>query len=100
MSSVYQCRGCSKIYGFHPKLKQLKKVDATTMHRYLDSTTWRCPHCDCHQDSRDLQPFLGIGGNGMLRLVTEDEIERMINPRKYEFYNQDEDAYFRFTHRV
>lgn len=80
--AVYQCKSCQRCYGHDARIPQLKPIDWKTHTRYTDSDTWRCPHCNMHQDSRDLQPFLGCGGNGMLKELTEDEIQTIIDPQR------------------
>ncbi len=79
--AVFKCLSCTRIYGCDKRLPHLKQVDPKTENRYLDSSTWRCPHCNVHQDTRDIQPFLGVGGMNNLKMLTDEEIEQEANPR-------------------
>lgn len=75
--TVYQCLSCHSYYGYHSnkELKDLKPIDPKTRARYLDSDTWNCPECGTFQDIRDVQPFLGTRGSGMLRQLNENEVD-------------------------
>ena len=97
--TVYQCLNCRNYYGSHEN-KKVKKhlrksIDTKTYHRYLDSDTWRCPYCNTIQDTRDIQPFLGVGGNRMLRQLSEEDIAVIFLGQDRQFYT-DEDDWFYF----
>lgn len=75
--SVYRCLSCGQAYGYHPQLPRLRSIHPESHLRYTDSDVWQCPHCNSRQDSRDIQPFMGLTGGGTVKLLNAEEIEHL-----------------------
>lgn len=78
MIDTYQCLICHTYYDW-------SKVDPQTHQRYLDCDIWRCPGCNCEQDSRTDYPFL-VGRRRTHRSMSQQEAEQERRDAKRERY--------------
>lgn len=94
MSYVVQCQRCRLVYGYHPDLPELQAIPDGA--RYADCNIWNCPGCQCLQDTRDIQPFMGCTGGGNLKLLSEDEVLELV----YQKTRKIPEGYERVVERV
>lgn len=71
--TVYQCLYCRNYYGKHEDAPELTPFPSITQ-RHSDCSIWNCPHCKRQQDSRDIQPFLGVRGGHGVRQLTDNDV--------------------------